>query len=68
MALELHDEWYLQNTDGLVTDILNAVGLRLLRQSFGRTVADRSPLASHPKVVLEMNLLPLIKKNLVVTS
>jgi len=26
MALELHDE-YLQNTDGLVTDILNAVGL-----------------------------------------
>jgi len=57
MALELHE--YLQNTDGLVTDILNAVGLGasiIMQTVFRKTKkaagGDRRALASHPKVVL----------------
>jgi len=57
VQMALHDE-YLQNTDGLVTDILNAVGLgeSIIMQTVFRK--DKSSgwrslvPASHPKVVL----------------
>jgi putative ABC transport system ATP-binding protein len=60
MALELHDEYLEQNTDGLVTDILNAVGLgeRInyyadsLSEGQKQRVAIARALASHPKIVL----------------
>jgi len=60
----------LQNTDGLVTDILNAVGLGerigCYRQSF--RVAIARALLVIPKSSLQMNLLLPLIKNLVVTS
>ncbi len=59
MSLELHDE-YLQDTDGLATDILNAVGLgdRIDYYADGlsggqkQRVAIARALICHPKIVL----------------
>lgn len=60
MSLELHDDYLEQDTDGLATDILNAVGLGdhindyadSLSGGQKQRVAIARALASHPKIIL----------------